>query len=42
MTVSTNGQGTPLQPFSLSVTLGSAAYVRDSYGAVAVGDWTLG
>ena len=42
MTVSTNGQAAPPQSFSLTVTLGSAAYARSSYGAVAVGDWTLG
>ena len=29
------------ESFSLTLTLGSAAYVRAGYGAVAAGDWTL-
>ena len=41
MTMSIDGQATPPQSFSLTLTLGTAAYVRSSYGAVAVGDWTL-
>jgi hypothetical protein len=41
MTVSIGGQATPPQSFSLTLTLGTAAHVRSSYGAVAVGDWTL-
>jgi hypothetical protein len=41
MTVSTNGQTAPLKSFSLTLSLGSAAYVRAGYGAVAAGDWTL-
>ena len=31
----------PPESFSLTVTLGSAAYARAGYGAVAVADWTL-
>ena len=41
MTVSIGGQATPPQSFSLTLTLGTAAHVPSSYGAVAVGDWTL-
>ena len=41
MTVSIGGQAAPLQSFSLTLTLGTAAYVRGGYGAVAAGDWTL-
>ena len=41
MTVSTNGQTAPPESFSLTVTLGSAAYERTGYGAVAAGEWTL-
>jgi len=41
MTVSIGGQATPPQSFSLTLTLGTSADVRSSYGAVAVGDWTL-
>jgi len=43
MTVATNGVAAgPPESFSLTVTLGSAAYARAGYGAVAVADWTLG
>ena len=41
MTVSIGGQATPPQSFSLTLTLGTSAHVPSSYGAVAVGDWTL-
>lgn len=41
VTVSIDGQAEPPQSFSLTVTLGSSAHVRGSYGAVAAGDWTL-
>ena len=43
MTVETKGVADgALESFSLTVTLGSAAYARAGYGAVAVADWTLG
>jgi hypothetical protein len=42
MTITTNGDTAPPESFSLTVTLGSAAHAAAGYGAVAVGDWTLG
>jgi hypothetical protein len=41
MTVSTRGHTAAPESFSLTLTLGSAAYERAGYGAVAAGDWTL-
>jgi hypothetical protein len=41
MTVTTHGQAAPPEPFSLTLTLGSAAHVPAGYGAVAAGNWTL-
>ena len=41
MTVVTAGVAAVPEPFSLSVTLGSATSVRSGYGAVAVGNWVL-
>ena len=41
MTVRTNGVAASSEPFSLTVTFGSAADARAGYGAVAVADWTL-
>ena len=41
LTVTTSGQASVPEPFSLTLTLGSAAHAR-GYGAVAAGDWTLG
>ncbi len=41
MAVATSGALAPRQSFSLTLTLGSAAYTRAGYGAVAVADWTL-
>jgi len=41
MTMATQGVAAPPVPFSLSVTLGSAAFVPAGYGAVAVGNWVL-
>ena len=42
MSVASAGQVARSAPFSLTLTLGSAAHGRAGYGAVAVGDWTLG
>jgi hypothetical protein len=41
LTVTTNGQATAPESFTLALTLGSAAHVR-GYGAVAAGDWAVG
>jgi hypothetical protein len=41
MTVVTEGVAAPPESFSLSVTLGSAAFVHAGYGAVAAGNWVL-
>lgn len=41
LTVATNGVVGASQPFSLTVTLGSAAHAGAGFGAVAASDWTL-
>ena len=39
LTVTTNGRAAPTESFVLTLTLGSAAFVRASYGVVAASDW---
>jgi hypothetical protein len=41
LTIATGGAVALPQSFSFTLTLGSAAYARGGYGAVAVADWTL-
>jgi hypothetical protein len=41
LTVTTMGQASSPESFSLTLTLGSATHVQAGYGAVAAGDWTL-
>jgi hypothetical protein len=41
LTVANNGVAAAPEPFSLTLTLGSAAHARAGYGAVAAADWTL-